>query len=134
VTDSTRPVNRSRSGWSLSQIATASRDAGLNATVVRIPRERIPALELPAIALLGTHYVVIERRTSDGGFIVIDPDIGRMKAGIGYLTRDWTGHVVIFPQTFIESNLRSHASAPDRHLRRMKSEATTATDQRSCHA
>jgi hypothetical protein len=97
VSDETRPVNRGRAGWSVSQIVAASREAGMEAARARIPPAGIATMPLPAIALLGTHYVVIERRAPGGHFIVVDPGLGRMKAGIDYLIRDWTGHVVIFP-------------------------------------
>ena len=127
VTESTRPVNYGRTGWSPSQIVAASHEAGLDAKALQVPQDRIDALVLPAIALIGTHYVVLERRTPGGGVIVIDPDLGRMQAGSRYLTRDWTGHVVIFPQSPKESNLRFNASGPDRHLGRIVGEATTET-------
>ena len=127
VTESTQPVNYGRTGWSPSQIVAASHEAGLDAKALQVPQDRIDALVLPAIALIGTHYVVLERRTPGGGVIVIDPDLGRMQAGSRYLTRDWTGHVVIFPQSPKESNLRFNASGPDRHLGRIVGEATTET-------
>jgi hypothetical protein len=104
-----------RAGWSPAQIVAASIRAGVYASAVRMPRFRIASLELPAIALLGTHYVLIERRTAGGDFIVIDPDLGRLQAGIDYLHRDWTDHVVIFPVANHDNNLRPEVAAPERH-------------------
>ncbi len=115
VSGHVRPANRGRAGWSPSQIVAASRAAGLSAATTQISKDRIATISAPAIVLLGTHYVVLERRTSGGGFIVIDPDLGRIQAGIDYMARNWTGYVVVFPTSSTQSNLRSDASAPERH-------------------
>lgn len=93
----------------------ASRETGLDARVIKISSSKIPELEPPLIALLGTHYIVIESRLPDGRFIIVDPDLGRMEAGTSYLIRDWTGYVVSFPMSY-----KSRASAPARHLGALK--------------
>jgi hypothetical protein len=134
VPETARPANRGRVGWSPSEIVAASIGDGLYASAARTAPSGIVALELPAIALLGTHYVVIEARTSDGGFIVIDPDLGRMQAGIDYLDRDWTGQVVVFPQPKPNDHLRSDAAVPERHRSHAGTEATINNPQRSLHA
>jgi ABC-type bacteriocin/lantibiotic exporter with double-glycine peptidase domain len=108
-------ASRFTSGWTPEQLVTASREMGLDARIIKVPPSKIPELEPPLIALLGTHYIVVESRLPDGRFIIVDPDLGRMEAGAGYLIRDWTGNVVAFPSSY-----KSRASAPARHLGALK--------------
>jgi len=106
-------------GWTPQQIVAAARRAGIPAIDSDIPLQNLSSLGLPSIALLGTHYVVIEQRDRSG-YIVFDPDLGRMRVGEPYFARDWTGHVVLFSNTRVPLAL---AKAPERH--RYPAEAAT---------
>jgi ABC-type bacteriocin/lantibiotic exporter with double-glycine peptidase domain len=99
------------SGWTPQEIVAAARRAGIPAIDSDIPLQRLSNLGLPSIALMGTHYVVIEQRDANG-YIVFDPDIGRMRVGEPYFARDWTGHVVLFSNTRVPL---APAKAPERH-------------------
>ncbi len=88
-----------RVGLTVGELTALSIRFGLPATMLHVPfdcLERSPAvLSMPSIALVGTHYLLIERRSDDGLVTFIDPAVGRMRAPLSVLEREWRGAMVV---------------------------------------
>ncbi len=83
-------------GLSLDEIIDLSVQEGTPARQVRGGVEVLDSVQLPAVALVGTHYVTVAHRITGGGFIVLDPGIGRLLVSRDYLQQDWRGFLVVF--------------------------------------
>jgi ABC-type bacteriocin/lantibiotic exporter with double-glycine peptidase domain len=88
-----------RVGLSIGELTALSVQSGLPARMHHVPfdcLERSPAaLAMPSIALVGTHFLLIERLSHDGVVTFIDPAVGRMRAPVSVLERDWREVMVV---------------------------------------
>lgn len=89
-----------RWGLSAADLARESREAGLSASVLEIDdvclERALAKLPMPAVALLGTHFVVIERRPESGVVGIIDPSLGRLRMPLGVVQREWRDVLIAF--------------------------------------
>jgi ABC-type bacteriocin/lantibiotic exporter with double-glycine peptidase domain len=88
-------------GLAVADVAERAERAGLPGTILHVPRDCLierafEALPLPAIALVGTHFIVLETPPVDGAVTVIDPGIGRMRWPVERLAKEWRSAVVAF--------------------------------------
>ena len=90
------PPGGERWGVSAGTLAAMSRRAGLAADVRAVDIDAIDRVVLPVIAVLGTHFVVIEAHAGPDAFRVFDPSLGRLKLPRRSLANDWRGVVIAF--------------------------------------
>lgn len=93
-----REAQLTKAGLTAAEVAQRARAAGVPAALVQVPvtclEQALLQMPLPAIALVGTHYVLITGRPDAGAVTLIDPSIGRMKRRLDSLSRNWRGAVV----------------------------------------
>lgn len=99
--DLARAAMSDRIGLSLDELVVRSIAADLPARIHAVhTRCLAPALSrvtLPAVALMGSHYVVIETPVdASGRLTIIDPGLGRMHMPIDPLHRGWRGYLITF--------------------------------------
>ncbi len=96
-------ASTARWGLTIGQLVERGNAAGLTATAVRVPgvciRRVFERIRLPAIVLLGTHYVVVESRPTGAFLTVVDPGVGRLRAPLAMLENDWREVVVAFGES-----------------------------------
>ncbi len=84
----------------VAEMAFRSAQAGLPAVILPVPvrclRPALATIPLPAIALVGERYVIIESRPAAGVATLVDPRAGRVRAPLATLDRDWKDAVVTF--------------------------------------
>lgn len=92
-------AGRARVGLTAPELVALSRQVGLPARALAVPanclERALVQIPLPSIALVGTHYVLIEEPPSAGFLVVVDPAIGRMRTPIARLVRQWRGVMVV---------------------------------------
>lgn len=102
--DLRRAASNDRIGLSLDELVGRSIAAGLPARIQAVDTRCLaPALSrvtLPAVALMGSHYVVIETAIdASGRLTIVDPGLGRMHMPIDPLQRGWRGYLITFGAT-----------------------------------
>jgi ABC-type bacteriocin/lantibiotic exporter with double-glycine peptidase domain len=92
-------AGRARVGLTARELVALSQRIGLPARILAIPagclEQVLAQISLPSIALVGTHYILIEEPPSAGVLVVVDPAIGRMRTPIARLARQWRGVMVV---------------------------------------
>lgn len=85
-------------GISAEGLARLARELGVDSHVQRVSFETFERHPRPAIALLSTHFVVLENREANGSFTVMDPGLGRVLVPQARVRDRWRGVVVVFPE------------------------------------
>ncbi len=87
-------------GLTVAELISISRAAGLTPRFHRVPktclRRALSLVSLPAIVLVGPHYVVLDGPLVDGFITLIDPALGRLRAPVELLERGWRQALVTF--------------------------------------
>jgi hypothetical protein len=93
-------ARRARIGLSVAELVALGRAVGLETRAHRVPstciRSALEAVSFPVIALVGPHYLLLEERPLGDFITVIDPAIGRLRAPLGLLERQWRQVLVTF--------------------------------------
>ena len=86
----------SRDGASALALVRAAGRYGLEAAGVKAGLEDLPGLPCPAILHWGFDHFLVLERAGRGSAVVVDPALGRRKAGWRELDRDFTGAALVF--------------------------------------
>lgn len=93
-------ARRADIGLTVAELVSLGRTAGLTPRFHRVPtgcvRRALGLVSLPAIALVGSHYVLLDGPPVDGFITVVDPALGRLLAPIELLEREWRQALVTF--------------------------------------
>jgi ABC-type bacteriocin/lantibiotic exporter with double-glycine peptidase domain len=93
-------ARRAEIGLSVTELISFGRLAGLTPRFHRVPtacvRRALGLVSIPAIALVGPHYLVLDGPPIDGFITVIDPALGRLRMPIERLEREWRQALVTF--------------------------------------
>jgi hypothetical protein len=93
-------ARRAEIGLSVAELIALGKAAGLTPRLHRVPvpclRRTLGLISLPAIALVGPHYVLLDGPPIDGFITVIDPALGRLLAPIELIEREWRQALVTF--------------------------------------
>jgi len=91
-------ASRARVGLTVAELAALGQRFGLPAAMLHVPAHCLgrvlDTVPLPSIALVGTHYVLVEGRPDGGSVTLVDPSIGRVQAPLSALERNWRGAMV----------------------------------------
>lgn len=98
-------------GASIFELAERSRSAGLGPTLTPAGFRALERTKLPAIVLLGTHFVLLESRPSASELIVLDPSIGRYLIPASRLTHELRGLILSFHPVSASSSSPSPSQA-----------------------
>ena len=96
-----RAAKTDRYGLSLDDIAARSLASDLPARIHPVRTECLAStlshVALPAIALVGNHYVVVEKPVdASGRLTIIDPALGRLSLPLDPISRGWRGYLITF--------------------------------------
>jgi len=87
-------------GLTVAELIALGEAAGLTPEFHRVPkaclRRALTLVSLPVIVLVGPHYLLVDGPPVDGFITFIDPALGRLRAPIGRLEREWREAVVTF--------------------------------------
>jgi len=90
---------RAQVGLTARELVALSHQVGLPAQLLAVPvaclERALSRISLPSIALVGTHYLLVERPSTPGFVVVVDPAVGRLRAPIARLAREWRGAIVV---------------------------------------
>jgi ABC-type bacteriocin/lantibiotic exporter with double-glycine peptidase domain len=93
-------ARRASIGLSVAELVSLGRTAGLTPRFHRVPascvRRALSLVAPPAIALVGSHYLVLDGPLTDGFVTVIDPALGRLRAPIEIVEREWRQALITF--------------------------------------
>lgn len=89
-----------RWGLSVAELVRESHAAGVPARVrvvdVACLERALARVPVPAVALLGTHFVVVEGRPQSGTLAIIDPGLGRLRMPMRIVRREWRDALITF--------------------------------------
>jgi hypothetical protein len=89
-----------RIGVTVAELVSLASTAGLTPTIHRVPttciRRALDVASLPAVALVGPHYLLLEERPLAGFMTIIDPALGRLRVPVSMLERQWRNVLVTF--------------------------------------
>jgi len=107
-------ARRARLGLTVGELVGLGRDVGLPARMLRIPRpclrRALRTVPLPTVALVGTHYLLIERPPVDEVVALVDPAVGRLRAPVTMLERGWRGVLVTFDADSTTESVCGHTT------------------------
>jgi ABC-type bacteriocin/lantibiotic exporter with double-glycine peptidase domain len=87
-------------GLTVAELISLGTTVGLTPRFHRVPkaciRRSLGLVSLPAIVLVGPHYLLVDGPLLDGFITVIDPVLGRLRAPIELLERDWRQALITF--------------------------------------
>lgn len=81
-------------GLSLLELREFMEAGGVAATGVETDMAMLATFEMPVVAHLPDHYVVVDSVRA-GGVFVRDPARGRLRVDLGAFARLWTGHALV---------------------------------------
>lgn len=96
-----RAAKTDRYGLSIDDIKARSIAADLSARIEPVRADcladTLSRVPLPAIALVGNHYIVVEQPVDASGRVtIIDPALGRLRLPLEPLSEGWRGYLITF--------------------------------------
>lgn len=83
-------------GVSARQLVEGSALFGVRARATRLPLDAVRSLNAPVLALVGSHWVVLERPLDETHVEVFDPALGRLLMPIARMRPSWRDIAVTF--------------------------------------
>ena len=83
-------------GVSARQLVEGSALFGVRARATRLPLDAVGSVNMPVLALVGSHWVVLERPHDDTHVEIFDPALGGLLMPIARMRPSWRGIAVTF--------------------------------------